>query len=116
MAARASRNEQGPANPVSQRLDRHLRRSEYHGEVAAALASSGSSMSSTSRRRAGSTDTDMVARFEVEKNDPADVVRAALDGIEAGKIEVLADDASAQVKAALAADPGMLYPQIVPGT
>lgn len=61
----------------------------------------------------GSTDTDMMAGFDVEKNDPADVVRSALDGIEAGKMEVLADDASAQVKAALAGDPSVLYPQFV---
>ncbi|HXA58849.1 MAG TPA: SDR family NAD(P)-dependent oxidoreductase, partial [Streptosporangiaceae bacterium] len=34
----------------------------------------------------GSTDTDMMAGFDVEKNDPADVVRTALDGLEAGEI------------------------------
>jgi NAD(P)-dependent dehydrogenase (short-subunit alcohol dehydrogenase family) len=62
----------------------------------------------------GSVDTDMMAGWEVEKNDPADVVRAALDGIEAGQLEVLADHASAQVKAALSADPGVLYPQTIP--
>jgi NAD(P)-dependent dehydrogenase (short-subunit alcohol dehydrogenase family) len=62
-----------------------------------------------------STDTDMMAGVDVEKNDPADVVRAALDGIEAGKLEVIADDQSAQVKAAMAADPGVLYPQVVSG-
>ena len=45
---------------------------------------------------AGSTNTDMMAGFDVEKNDPADVARSALDGIEAGKTEVLADDASAK--------------------
>jgi NAD(P)-dependent dehydrogenase (short-subunit alcohol dehydrogenase family) len=59
---------------------------------------------------AGSTDTDMMAGFDVENNDPADVVRSALDGIEAGKTEVLADDASTQVKAALAGDPSVLSP------
>lgn len=62
----------------------------------------------------GSTDTDMMAGWDVDKNDPADVVSTALDGIEAGKIEILADDASAQIKAALAADPSVLYPQTVP--
>ena len=61
----------------------------------------------------GSTDTDMMAAYDIEKNDPADVVRAALDGIEAGLLEVLADEASAGVKAALAADPSVLYPQTV---
>ena len=59
----------------------------------------------------GSVDTDMMAGWDVDKNDPADVVRAALDGIEAGSLEVLADDATVQVKAGLAADPGVLYPQ-----
>ncbi|QIN84237.1 SDR family NAD(P)-dependent oxidoreductase [Rubrobacter tropicus] len=62
-----------------------------------------------------STDTDMMAGIDVEKNDPADVVRAALDGIEAGKLEVIADDQSAQVKAAMAADPAMLYSRVVSG-
>ena len=58
----------------------------------------------------GAVDTDMMAGFDVDKSDPAAVVRAALDGVEAGKLEVLADDASARVKAALAADPSVLYP------
>ena len=62
----------------------------------------------------GATDTDMMAGWDVEKNDPADVVRAALDGIEAGMLEVLADEASVQLKAALSADPAMLYPHTVP--
>jgi NAD(P)-dependent dehydrogenase (short-subunit alcohol dehydrogenase family) len=61
----------------------------------------------------GSTDTDMVAAWDVPKNDPADVVRAALDGIEAGQLEVLVDADSIQTKAALAADPAVLYPQTV---
>lgn len=62
----------------------------------------------------GSTDTDMMAGFDVPKNDPAEVVRVALDGIEAGALEVLADDAARQAKAALAADLGALRVQAVP--
>ena len=31
-----------------------------------------------------STDTDMMAGWDIPKNDPADVVRTALDGVEAG--------------------------------
>lgn len=62
---------------------------------------------------AGAVDTDMMAGFDVPKSDPADVVRAALDGLESGSLEVLADDASAQAKAGLAADPGQRYPQTV---
>jgi NAD(P)-dependent dehydrogenase (short-subunit alcohol dehydrogenase family) len=61
----------------------------------------------------GGTDTDMMAGVDVEKNDPADVVRTALDGLEAGEIEILADENTVQVKAALSADPSVLYPQTV---
>ncbi|WP_447005194.1 SDR family oxidoreductase [Saccharothrix isguenensis] len=61
----------------------------------------------------GPTDTDMTASLDVPKNDPADVVRAALDGVEADRIEVLADEVVVALKAALAADPSTLYPQVV---
>lgn len=62
----------------------------------------------------GAVDTDMLAGLDIEKNDPADVVRAALDGIEAGSLEVLADAFSAQVRDALTADPSQFYGQPVP--
>ncbi|GAA2073111.1 SDR family oxidoreductase [Actinomadura alba] len=61
----------------------------------------------------GSTDTDMMAGWDIDKNDPADVVRTALDGLEAGEIEILADENTVQVKAALSAEPSVLYPQTV---
>jgi hypothetical protein len=38
------------------------------------------------------TDTAMVADLDVPKNDPADVARQIVDGIESGAAEVLADD------------------------
>ncbi|GII56205.1 short-chain dehydrogenase [Planotetraspora thailandica] len=57
----------------------------------------------------GSADTDMMAGYDGDKIDPAEVVRAALDGIEAGKLEVVADEWSAHVKASLAADPSAFY-------
>ncbi|MGH3248822.1 MAG: SDR family oxidoreductase [Trebonia sp.] len=56
-----------------------------------------------------STDTDMMAGWDIPKNDPADVVRQALDGLEAGALEVIADEETAQAKAALSADPSVLY-------
>ncbi|MBL7502052.1 SDR family oxidoreductase [Frankia sp. CNm7] len=56
-----------------------------------------------------STDTDMMAGWDIPKNDPADVVRAALDGLEAGALEVLADQESIDAKAALSADPAEVY-------
>jgi short-subunit dehydrogenase len=52
-----------------------------------------------------STDTDMMAGFDVPKNRPEDVVTAALDGLQAGSLEVIADDQSATIKADLAKDP-----------
>lgn len=48
------------------------------------------------------TDTDMMAGWDIPKNVPADVVRQALDGIEAGADEVLADQDTIEAKAALA--------------
>ncbi|MEU8235779.1 SDR family oxidoreductase [Actinoplanes sp. NPDC048967] len=61
----------------------------------------------------GAADTDMMAGFDIDKADPADIARAALDGIEAGALEVIADEATAEVKAALAGDPRVLYPAAV---
>ncbi|MDT0484370.1 MULTISPECIES: SDR family oxidoreductase [Streptomyces] len=57
----------------------------------------------------GPTDTDMAKGQPFEKNDPADVVRAALDGVEAKQSEVIADARSAQAKANLALDPATVY-------
>lgn len=62
-----------------------------------------------------STDTDMMAGFDVPKNDPIDVVCAALDGVENGEIEVIADADSAAIKAALAEHPTALYPNLTTG-
>ncbi|MET8407601.1 SDR family oxidoreductase [Streptomyces sp. NPDC005195] len=56
--------------------------------------------------------TDMAAGVAGPKADPVAVARAALDGVEAGLHEVLADDASRQAQAALAEGPGALYPQL----
>ncbi|MET9878861.1 SDR family oxidoreductase [Actinacidiphila glaucinigra] len=56
-----------------------------------------------------STDTDMMSGWDIPKNDPADVVRQALDGLEAGALEVLADEDTRLAKAALGADPGETY-------
>jgi NAD(P)-dependent dehydrogenase (short-subunit alcohol dehydrogenase family) len=52
----------------------------------------------------GYMDTDMASYVEPEaKTDPALVAAMALDGIEAGVEEIIADDATAAVKAGLAA-------------
>ncbi|GAA1261585.1 SDR family oxidoreductase [Sphaerisporangium rubeum] len=57
----------------------------------------------------GVADTDMSRGQEGEKMDPALVARAALDGVEAGSLEVVADDWSAMIKATLADDPARFY-------
>ncbi|MFE9913076.1 SDR family oxidoreductase [Streptomyces clavifer] len=49
-----------------------------------------------------STDTDMMAGWDILKNDPADVVTTALDGLETGAPEVLADQETKETKASLA--------------
>jgi NAD(P)-dependent dehydrogenase (short-subunit alcohol dehydrogenase family) len=57
----------------------------------------------------GSVDTDMMAGYDVPKADPADIVRQALDGIEQNRLEVVADESAALVKASLAEDPSRFY-------
>ncbi|WP_424528370.1 SDR family oxidoreductase [Sphaerisporangium viridialbum] len=60
----------------------------------------------------GYMDTDMAAHVDGPKQDPAQVAAAALDGIEAGAGEVVADDASRRVRAGLSAGLDALYPQL----
>lgn len=60
-----------------------------------------------------STDTDMMAGFDVPKNRPEDVARAALDGVAAGRLEILADEDTIAMKASLAKDPAEVYPHAV---
>ncbi|GAA3810040.1 SDR family oxidoreductase [Streptomyces coacervatus] len=60
----------------------------------------------------GYVDTDLTARIDEPKAKPRDVAALALDGIEAGAHEVLADDISRQVKAGLSAELAALYPQL----
>ena len=64
----------------------------------------------------GYTDTPMTAGVQAEKNDPAVVVAAAYDGLEADAFEILADDISRQVKAALAAPVEAQYPALAPAS
>lgn len=59
----------------------------------------------------GPVDTDMGAQVPsgLEKADPADVVDAALDGLEAGAVEVLADELTRAIKSTVTADPADRY-------
>lgn len=60
-----------------------------------------------------STDTDMMADFDIPKNSPDDVVSAALDGLEAGELEVLGDGDTRALKGTLSDPPENNYPQAV---
>jgi NAD(P)-dependent dehydrogenase (short-subunit alcohol dehydrogenase family) len=60
----------------------------------------------------GYVDTDLIASFEVEKIQPEVVAAAALDGLEAGEPEVLVDQQSRDVKAALSDDQRLIYPGV----
>lgn len=60
----------------------------------------------------GYVDTAMAATVTDPKLDPAVLVTKVLDATEAGEYEVLADDTSVQVRAALSAPLEALYPQL----
>jgi NAD(P)-dependent dehydrogenase (short-subunit alcohol dehydrogenase family) len=49
----------------------------------------------------GYMDTEMTRGLDAPKSSPADVARVALEGVEAGAFEVLADDISKQIKQSL---------------
>lgn len=61
----------------------------------------------------GYMDTDMAKDVDGPKADPAVVAGLALDGVEQGRFEVLADDVSRNVRAGLSGDLTGLYPALV---
>jgi NAD(P)-dependent dehydrogenase (short-subunit alcohol dehydrogenase family) len=60
----------------------------------------------------GYVDTAMAAHTDEPKTDPADLVQIVFDAVEAGEHEVLADEASVQLKAGLSAPIEAVYPQL----
>ncbi|MEV0350723.1 SDR family oxidoreductase [Nonomuraea sp. NPDC050680] len=88
----------------------------YHAAKAAEWALTNSARLELAHQRTlvtglhlGAADTDMMAWYNGDKSAPEVIVAAALDGIEAHRPEVLADDWSRQVKAWLSQDPGVIY-------
>jgi NAD(P)-dependent dehydrogenase (short-subunit alcohol dehydrogenase family) len=57
-------------------------------------------------------DTDMAAGLDVPKVSPEAVAQQAFDAVEAGQIEVLADERSRFVKASLSRDHELIYPPV----
>jgi NAD(P)-dependent dehydrogenase (short-subunit alcohol dehydrogenase family) len=60
----------------------------------------------------GYVDTPMAAHAEGQKMLPAELVAKVYDAVESGQYEVVADDLSAQVRAALSAPVEALYPEL----
>ncbi|MGW2419608.1 SDR family oxidoreductase [Streptomyces sp. NPDC001709] len=60
----------------------------------------------------GYIDTDMTTNIDAPKSTAGDIAALALDGVEAGVHEVLADDITRSVKAGLSGDLAALYPQL----
>jgi NAD(P)-dependent dehydrogenase (short-subunit alcohol dehydrogenase family) len=60
----------------------------------------------------GYVDTDLIRDFDVPKSSAEDIVNRALDGLEAGADEVLADEPTQQVKAGLTAARPSYLPQV----
>ena len=61
----------------------------------------------------GFIDTDLTRGFDVPKVAPDAVVRTALDALEAGASEVLADEVTGQVHAGLSATPAVYLQALV---
>lgn len=61
---------------------------------------------------AGFIDTDMAAGIDAPKISPESVARQAFDAVEAGQVEVLADERSRTIKASLPRDHELIYPQV----
>ncbi|MEU9450193.1 SDR family oxidoreductase [Streptomyces sp. NPDC048277] len=60
----------------------------------------------------GYVDTDMTSGVDGPKAKAEDIARAALDGVESGAYEVLADDITRRTKSALSGDLAALYQQL----
>jgi NAD(P)-dependent dehydrogenase (short-subunit alcohol dehydrogenase family) len=57
-------------------------------------------------------DTEMAALADVAKDSPESVARQVFDAVEAGRIEVLADERTRFVKASLSRDHELIYPPV----
>jgi NAD(P)-dependent dehydrogenase (short-subunit alcohol dehydrogenase family) len=60
----------------------------------------------------GYMDTDMTRGIDAAKSDPAEIARIAIEGIETGKTEIIADDVSRNVLANLSGGVAAVYPQL----
>ena len=61
---------------------------------------------------AGFIDTDMAALVDAPKISPESVAQQVFDAVEAGRIEVLADERTRFIKASLSHDHELIYPPV----
>jgi NAD(P)-dependent dehydrogenase (short-subunit alcohol dehydrogenase family) len=60
----------------------------------------------------GFMDTDMTTSLEVPKASPADIAKIAINGIESGSFEIIADENSRMIQGGLAGGVPALYPHL----
>ena len=60
----------------------------------------------------GYMDTDMTASITAPKSNPADIAKIAIDGVAQDLFEIVADDVSREIQAALAGGVPALYPHL----
>jgi NAD(P)-dependent dehydrogenase (short-subunit alcohol dehydrogenase family) len=60
----------------------------------------------------GFMDTDMIQAIDAPKSDPAHIARIAIDGVQDGDYEIVADETSRRVLAGLSGGVAALYPQL----
>jgi NAD(P)-dependent dehydrogenase (short-subunit alcohol dehydrogenase family) len=98
----------------------------YHGAYSSAKAASWAMTNTlrlqlapkgitTTALHVGYMDTDMVAQIDSPKVDPAVIAALALDGVQAGAFEVVADEKSKMVRSLLSAELPALYPELTDG-
>ncbi|MNI71230.1 1-deoxy-11-beta-hydroxypentalenate dehydrogenase [compost metagenome] len=60
----------------------------------------------------GFMETDMTSGLDAPKSNPSDIAKIAIDGIESGSFEILADDTSRMLQGALAGGVSAIYPHL----
>ncbi|MNC34047.1 putative oxidoreductase [compost metagenome] len=60
----------------------------------------------------GFMETDMTTGVDAPKSNPSDIAKIAIDGIESGSFEIIADDTSRMIQGGLAGGIPALYPQL----
>lgn len=61
----------------------------------------------------GFMDTDMTAGVEAPKSNPADIAKIAIDGLESGSLEIIADEVSRTVLSGLSGGVAAIYPHLI---